>query len=140
MNELTYSEKLKDPRWQKKRLEIFQRDEFKCKFCGDAETELQVHHKEYINGRLPWEYDNEKLVTLCCHCHEIVEITKSQIINFDVNSIVSIGFLNKERKIVFIHINDNGTLMACYYQKDRVFFYNFTSKESIKLFQYLSNF
>ena len=30
-----YSEKLKDPRWQKKRLEILERDNFRCQYCGD---------------------------------------------------------------------------------------------------------
>lgn len=31
---------------------------------------LNVHHKYYVNGNNPWEYDNEALVTLCedCHC------------------------------------------------------------------------
>ena len=30
---------------------------------------LQVHHKLYILNKLPWEYDNEQLVTLCNVCH-----------------------------------------------------------------------
>jgi 5-methylcytosine-specific restriction endonuclease McrA/ribosomal protein S27AE len=30
---------------------------------------LQVHHKKYIVNRLPWNYDNEDLVTLCNYCH-----------------------------------------------------------------------
>ncbi len=41
---MKYSEKLKDPRWQKKRLEIFQRDEFHCQQCGDGENTLCVHY------------------------------------------------------------------------------------------------
>lgn len=32
---------------------------------------LNVHHKEYIKGRKPWEYENEQLLTLCEECHEI---------------------------------------------------------------------
>lgn len=33
---------------------------------------LNVHHKYYINGKNPWEYDSDALITLCqdCHCHE----------------------------------------------------------------------
>lgn len=33
---------------------------------------LNVHHKYYVNGKTPWEYDNDTLVTLCqdCHCLE----------------------------------------------------------------------
>jgi hypothetical protein len=65
----TYSEKLKDPRWQKKRLEIFQRDDFTCTFCKSKHIELQVHHKEYEYGKEPWEYENDELETLCKECH-----------------------------------------------------------------------
>ena len=31
---------------------------------------LQVHHKYYVLGNEPWEYNNEALVTLCNECHE----------------------------------------------------------------------
>ena len=33
---------------------------------------LNVHHKYYVNGKKPWEYDDEALITLCqdCHCLE----------------------------------------------------------------------
>lgn len=64
----SYSEKLKDPRWQKKRLEIMQRDEFACKNCGDTETTLYVHHQIYKSN--PWDSPDEDLVTLCESCHE----------------------------------------------------------------------
>jgi len=40
----TYRRKLADPRWQKKRLEILERDGFECNSCGDSSTELHVHH------------------------------------------------------------------------------------------------
>lgn len=32
MTDKTYAEKLKDPRWQKRRLEIFERDDWTCQF------------------------------------------------------------------------------------------------------------
>ena len=31
---------------------------------------LNIHHKYYIQGHKPWEYDNEALVTLCEDCHK----------------------------------------------------------------------
>ena len=65
-----YSEKLKDPRWQKKRLEILERDEFTCQLCFDSESTLMVHHKVYDKTKEPWEYENSELVTLCQSCHE----------------------------------------------------------------------
>src|SRR5689334_22665115 len=75
----TYSQKLLDPRWQKKRLEIFQRDDFTCQACGDKEHTLHVHHKFYEFGKEPWEYDNNILITLCAECHEMEEYYKADI-------------------------------------------------------------
>ena len=71
---MTYSEKLKSPKWQKKRLEILNRDEFRCKLCGDEKSTLHVHHKIYEYGNDPWNYNNSLLVTLCADCHETEEI------------------------------------------------------------------
>lgn len=65
-----YSEKLKDPRWQKKRLSILERDGFKCRNCNKDDTELVVHHLRYIRGREPWEYADRYLLTLCAVCHQ----------------------------------------------------------------------
>src|SRR5260221_5808794 len=65
-----YSERLKDPRWQKKRLEILQRDEWVCHRCFDSESTLVVHHRYYTNGKDPWDYENDALITLCESCHQ----------------------------------------------------------------------
>lgn len=32
---------------------------------------LNVHHKYYIEGKKPWEYDNDVLITLCQDCHKL---------------------------------------------------------------------
>ena len=69
MTKEEYRELRKDGRWQRKRLEIMQRDDFKCRECGTT-NDLNVHHIRYIEGRLPWEYDNGDLVTLCGTCHK----------------------------------------------------------------------
>lgn len=66
-----YAAKLRDPRWQKKRLEILNRDEFTCQMCFDTESTLVVHHRFYSNNREPWNYPDDCLVTLCQPCHEI---------------------------------------------------------------------
>lgn len=73
---LTYSDKLKDPRWQKKRLQVFQRDKFTCTQCKDTETTLHVHHHEYYGN--PWEAEISQLTTLCADCHDITEALKKQ--------------------------------------------------------------
>lgn len=68
--ESEYSKLLRDPRWQKKRLEILNRDKFQCVLCGNDNETLHVHHKIYKSGKKPWEYENSLLVTLCDGCHE----------------------------------------------------------------------
>jgi len=65
----TYSNLLKDPRWQKKRLEVMQRDNFSCTQCEDKTKTLNVHHIHYIRGNNPWEYPLSGLITLCENCH-----------------------------------------------------------------------
>ena len=65
----SYSEKLRDPRWQKKRLCVMQRDGFACRDCGDEKSTLQVHHCHYEKGG-PWMTDERFLLTLCGDCHE----------------------------------------------------------------------
>jgi hypothetical protein len=69
MEKITYAEKLKDPRWQKKRLEIFQRDKFRCMECFSDEKSLQVHHIAY-KGKEPWDTPNKLLITYCHECHQ----------------------------------------------------------------------
>ena len=66
----TYAEQLLDPRWQKKRLEVLDYSDFACEVCGDGESTLHVHHKQYIKGRQVWEYDIDQLACLCADCHK----------------------------------------------------------------------
>jgi hypothetical protein len=66
----TYAEKLLDPRWQKKRLEVLERDKWSCRNCYDSKNTLHVHHLYYENNRDPWGYELSSLVTLCESCHK----------------------------------------------------------------------
>lgn len=69
--ELTpYQQKLLDPRWQKKRLEILQRDDWACQECYGMDSTLHVHHKYYEQGKDPWDYQDDAFITLCASCHE----------------------------------------------------------------------
>jgi 5-methylcytosine-specific restriction endonuclease McrA len=67
---MKYTDKLKDQRWNQKRLEILRRDEYTCQYCGLKETELHVHHIVYQSGKEPWESLSADLLTLCEACHE----------------------------------------------------------------------
>lgn len=64
-----YLEKLKDPRWQQKRLRIFERDGWACRNCGNKDDTLHVHHLYYLDVE-PWEYQDFALHTMCAPCHE----------------------------------------------------------------------
>jgi len=66
----SYSQKLKDPRWQRRRLEVFERDNFSCVVCRCKTKELQVHHVDYIPGVDTWEYPLDMLMTLDVDCHK----------------------------------------------------------------------
>jgi hypothetical protein len=66
----TYAEKLRDPRWQRVRLEKQAAVGWRCEICGDGSTMLSVHHKRYVKGRAPWEYPTHELAVLCQPCHE----------------------------------------------------------------------
>mgnify|MGYP001568534691 CR=1 FL=1 len=102
--ESEYSKKLRDPRWQKKRLKILERDDWACQKCYDDESTLVVHHRRYLVGEEPWDYPDDLLVTLCEGCHEqergtrqeyedmLLSILKEKFFADDLYSLVS-GFL-----------------------------------------------
>jgi len=68
-----FFENYKHPKWQKKRLEILERADFKCENCGESEEELSVHHGYYEKGKKPWEYNDFTFTCLCDPCHEQAE-------------------------------------------------------------------
>lgn len=65
-----YAEERKDPRWQRMRLEIMQRDDFLCQHCYCEGKTLNVHHSYYVPGRKCWDYPAWSLMTVCDGCHE----------------------------------------------------------------------
>jgi hypothetical protein len=97
---MTYKEKLESPYWIAKRHWIIRLDNYHCRNCQkpafnkvfNAKTiirgnerfqvpgntfiiiedklELNVHHKYYMEGKEPWEYDDKALITLCPDCHK----------------------------------------------------------------------
>ena len=71
MKKQDYAKERLDSRWQKKRLEILGRDDFKCRECDNEENNtLNVHHAYYVKGRRCWEYPSFSLSTLCSKCHK----------------------------------------------------------------------
>ena len=75
-NKPTYSEQLKDVRWQQMALRLKDAANWRCEHCGRREADqrgkmfsLHVHHLFYIKDRAPWEYPSAYLVVLCSECH-----------------------------------------------------------------------
>lgn len=75
-----YADLLKSPHWQRKRLRILERDEWKCRMCDDTENPLHVHHKYYLKDAKPWEYPDDSLITFCDECHDNYHKNKSEFI------------------------------------------------------------
>lgn len=99
MEEKTYAQKLQDPRWQRKRLEILGRDQFRCRKCFNDGNSLHVHHIAYNHGE-PWDIDNELLITLCKKCHDQESIdVKTSLANL-INSIKSSGYMSHEINLI----------------------------------------
>ncbi len=91
-----YAAKFKDPRWQRKRLEIMERDQFACVKCGDKDSTLNVHHKFYEFGQAPWEYPPCALVTLCEVCHQDEDEYRRELPQQFFETFASKGWLNSE--------------------------------------------
>ena len=123
-----YLELLRHPYWQKKRLEIFNRDNFTCIKCGDTQTNLQLHHLYYKLELLPWEYPDDCFQTLCDLCHMKAEfikfIQKAGIVYLQMNGFTSnditeiVDFVkskisnNYHRESVVNYINDIKKLLS----------------------------
>jgi len=88
----TYSEKLKDPRWQRKRLEILQRDGWTCLCCEATDKTLHVHHILYWPKRNPWEYEDCFLQTLCEDCHAEMDGPDGYNVQADVETLIRLIF------------------------------------------------
>src|SRR5687767_732853 len=71
-----YSELLRDPRWQKKRLQILERENWTCETCGATDQELHVHHGYYERDKMPWDYHDDTLHCLCWECHSLAEMQR----------------------------------------------------------------
>lgn len=85
--------KYRDPRWQRKRLEVMNAANFTCQECKATDVTLNVHHKIYHKGHDPWDYKDKELVCLCERCHECWHMLKGYanqlLVDLDESSIRS---------------------------------------------------
>jgi hypothetical protein len=93
---MDYKEKLNQPKWQKRRLEIMQKAGWKCEKCGADKEQLHVHHVDYSSGGPnPWDYEDQHLQCICATCHTLTHIGKERIFKF-------IGFKTPPPEIRYI--------------------------------------
>lgn len=74
-----YYKLLKDPRWQKKRLQILDDADWKCEECGDKEETLHAHHRYYENNKAPWDYPHDAFQCLCDSCHTQIHFVMNEL-------------------------------------------------------------
>lgn len=74
-----YAQKLLDPRWQRKRLEVLDRAKWACETCGDESSPLHVHHGFYRYGTEPWDYPDSSLHCLCEACHDCADHQRREL-------------------------------------------------------------
>jgi hypothetical protein len=96
----TYSDKLKDPRWQKLRLQVFERDRWGCRRCRDKRSPLHLHHKYYLKGNEPWEYPLEAFLTLCERCHTNEYEERGAAEQMLLHALKRLGFLTDDIHIL----------------------------------------
>lgn len=134
---ISYKEKLKDPRWQKKRLEILSRDNFKCKKCGDEESTLHVHHYVYLKGLDPWEYKNRDLDTLCKDCHNIIHHLIECRCKADSDTIIRKNVFKNTDMVCFISLK--GTFVISSHKNNKPIEYIIIKKHLKDVFEMIGH-
>lgn len=60
-------------------MRVFEAADFRCERCGSTDQQLHAHHKLYLKGRKPWEYDRRLLECLCDDCHRRAHEEQEQL-------------------------------------------------------------
>lgn len=97
---MTYKEKLLDVRWQKKRLEVLNRDKWTCQECHATSGTMHVHHLDYESNTEPWDYPDYYLQTLCSGCHKETEDDKGEFEN-NILKIIRLGLKDSFERSCF---------------------------------------
>lgn len=69
---ISYAEKLRDPRWQKRRLAVLEHASFRCQICGSKTRMLHVHHSYYLRNKEPWQYPAGSMIAVCEEHHKLI--------------------------------------------------------------------
>jgi hypothetical protein len=102
---MTYFEKLKDPRWQKKRLDVLERDGWRCRDCKTDSASLQVHHCKYVKGD-PWDTPDFNLMAVCESCHLQRQSLEREIKDFFADCFSNTDVKGLQNTVGMIHRAD----------------------------------
>lgn len=116
----TYVEKLRDPRWQKKRLQVLNRDNWTCQNCGNREETLNVHHFSYTYGKDPWDYLMENFLTLCESCHEAEGEERKHHVSMIIKTLEMHHYLTDDLLALFVTLNTGEVLHTEKWEKKQV--------------------
>ena len=106
-----YWELLRDPRWQKKRLEVMEKAGFACQHCDSKTKTLNVHHGYYAKGKMPWEYEIDSLECLCEECHESFQEVK-RIIDLVIGIMGTINYSRTLGYLMGMYMETNSQATA----------------------------
>lgn len=107
---MDYSALLQDPRWQKKRLAILERDGWTCTSCECETRTLHVHHRVAYDGRDPWDYDDSELQTLCWYCHGCLKDVRPGSVEVFVGGY---GYDGRCPRCGSVNMKDKGSFDKC---------------------------
>lgn len=72
---MPYIGQLSDDRWKAFRTFVLKVRGEKCETCGSTKG-LQVHHLQYRNNAMAWEYNCNEVMVLCRDCHKKIHNIK----------------------------------------------------------------
>lgn len=81
-----------------------QRDFFTCVLCEDKDSTLNIHHEIYEGE--PWDAPNERLKTVCEHCHRMLEETAVPKFNLDIVTASKVYMNMGHFVVIFAHVGD----------------------------------
>jgi len=79
MGQMTYLAQLRHPKWQRKRLEVLQRDGWIVRAAqkGDYAVYADGSKAPIVTGA--WEYSGDDLTSLCEDCHELTHAERPKV-------------------------------------------------------------
>lgn len=114
----TYGQKLLDPRWQKKKNKVLERDNYSCQLCGDTKSTLHVHHFSYSGE--PWDVEEYQLITFCDACHLLSEEYKMKHICDCVKKVIKRKFDGYYLLITMVGFDNGNGIVIHKYENNKI--------------------